>query len=231
MNKNSLRLMVTSACLILLVSSAVTLFLYTQPKVNAQQETMERQKRKTLRDAASERDFDVSLGSEVEIEQSTLSSVAENSRAIIIGEITDARSDFTGSGDLVETFYTVNVQRVLKDTTLEGAWKHIDPSNPPTPLVTPLKFARIGGIVEKNGHRTLLKVNGIARLKENKTYVLFLNWSTNYQAYVLTGGRSGVFAVDANSFSVEPLNSREQFVKKYQGLDLETFLKEALATN
>lgn len=230
MNKNTLGLVTISAGLVLLCSLVAFAFLQSQLKVNAQQETTKETKHKTLRDAAAERDFDVSADT-LETELTDLASVIKFSNAIVVGRITEAKSDFTGSGDFVETFYKIDNVRVVKDTTSEGAWRHIDSSSPPSPLAAPLKLARIGGVVEKNGRRTRLKVNGVDKLKEGKTYVFFLQWSTAGKTYVLTGGTSGVFAVNESDSSIKPLSTQKQFTDKYAGLDLESFLQEASATN
>lgn len=216
--------------IIALIGLGCFIVVYSSSLAQTTQQDEKTKKPKTLREAVSERDIEADEGVGLEPLNDNLQSLGKYSNAVIIGKITEAKSDFTGSGRFVETYYSVQVERVLKDTTNTGAWTAIDPANPPAPLTTPLKMVRIGGLVEKSGHYVSFKVNGIAKLETDKTYVLFLNWSTDHKAYVITGGLSGTFILNDDS-SVTSLTPNKATAKKYKGLDLDTLIKEALSVN
>src|SRR5947209_13191559 len=93
-------------------------------------------KRKTLREVGQERDVEVSVPNlEFNVEHVDLQSLAKNSTAIVIGQITDEKASFSESGDFINTYYSVDVQRVLKDTTYATPLRPNDEL--PGPLTSP----------------------------------------------------------------------------------------------
>jgi hypothetical protein len=184
-------------------------------------------RKRTLREVAQERDVETTADPEGEAEHTDLRALAESSRAIVLGRITKAESSFIESGEFIVTTYTLDVRRVFKDTTSEGAWRLLPEGVPPAPLATPLKFVRWGGVVEVNGHRASLKMKGYELLKEGRDYIFFLNWSSFIKAYDLAGGISGVVRVE-DDLRVTPLASSEKVKRKHGGADLETFINEIL---
>lgn len=183
-------------------------------------------KKKTLKDIAAERDAEISEGIESQAEYGTLEALTKDASAIVYGRIVDARSFFDESdplayGEDITTEYTVDVYRVVRDTKLKYK---LDPGQAaPAPLITPLKIARNGGVVEVNGHKATVKVNGYESLKPGKQYVFFLFWSTAYKAYVLAGGASGAVVVN-DDHSLTPLASSEAIKGELRGIDLERFI-------
>ena len=182
-----------------------------------------------MRDIAIERDVEVEGRSESPSEFTTLESLKEEAAAIVYGRITDARSFFDESGhpvehgELITTEYTVDVLRVLKDTTPDAATQPGRAA--PAPLATPLKIARNGGEVTVNGHRAVVKVKGYETLNPGKLYVFFLFWSPDYQAYVLAGNISGAVMVN-DDLSLKPLASSKEIRLKLRGRDLESFINQ-----
>lgn len=181
-------------------------------------------KRKTLREIGRERDIEVPVPNlEFNREYSNLSSLAKDSTAIVLGQITKERSSFDGDDHIITT-YTVDVQRVLKDATSTMPLGANDAS--PLPLTPSLKFVRPGGVANVNGHHVSQKLNGSELLKEGKQYVLFLRWSPAFKSYHLMGGSSGAFLVKDER--ITPLGSEKEFKLKHSGTDLETFISEVL---
>lgn len=180
---------------------------------------------KTLRDLARERDIEVEAPlSETHVEYGDFRLLAKHAEAIIVGRITEEKSSFEGDNYIV-TNYQLDVQRVLKLTRLNGPLR--EGQEPPAPLVTPLKLARIGGVVEVNGHRASQKLKGSEPLKPGSDFLLFLWWSTNHKAYILAGGVSGAFLIDGEQH-LKPLG-REPGIRKYDGRTLQVVIDEILA--
>ncbi|HKC62290.1 MAG TPA: hypothetical protein VKB86_01570, partial [Pyrinomonadaceae bacterium] len=156
-------------------------------------------------------------------EYNNLSSLAKDSTVIVLGQITKEDSSFDGD-DYIITIYTIDVQRVLKDTT---SLITLGPNDaPPLPITPSLKFVRPGGVMNVNGHQVSQKLKGVELLKEGKQYVLFLRWSPAFKSYHLMGGSSGAFLVKDNR--ITPLGSEKEFKLKHSGADLEAFVSEVL---
>ncbi len=183
-------------------------------------------KLKTLREIGEERDIEVSVPNlDMDNEYSDVASLARYSTAIVLGHITDEKTSLSESGNYIDTYYTVDVQRVLKDTT---STTYLRPNDPPVlPPASPLTFVRAGGTVTVNGHRVSAKLKGSELLKAGNDYVLFLRWSPPFNAYHLMAGSSGAFLVQNNS-KIKPLGSEKQLKLKHEGKDLETFISEVL---
>jgi hypothetical protein len=183
-------------------------------------------KEKTLKEIAAERDVEVPEGSESSSEYERLEELNKDAVAIVYGRIIDSKSFFDETspleyGDFITTEYTVDVYRVLRNTRLK--YKLEPGQATPAPLITPLKIARNGGVVEVNGHKATVKVKGYDSMKPGKQYIFFLFWSTAYKAYVLAGGASGVVMVNDDR-SLTPLASSEAIKEKLRGMDLESFI-------
>jgi len=186
------------------------------------------QKPKTLRERARERDVEVDGGGD-ELADIDLGSLKSESRAIVYGRVLNSRSFFEESpfeiesGENITTEYEFQITRVLKDTTTE-----VIPSAPkpaPALLISPLKIARNGGVVLVNGHRASVRVKGFEAIESGKSYVMFLNWSPDYRAYVPTAGILGVVAVNADR-SLRSLSSSNSLQTHFNKLNLEAFLSE-----
>jgi hypothetical protein len=191
-----------------------------QQQANKPQSPKAGARSKTLREAAQERDVELTSLSESETEFADPVQAARDAHAVVLGRIVKAESVFTGS-DFIDTYFTVEVQRVLQDNTAHvplpaGAER-------PALLTSPLKFVRAGGAVRVNGHTATVKVKGRELLAEGKTYILLLEWSPAYQAYHLMGGISGVILVEPDLL-VRPLASSEETKRKYEGTHLEAFI-------
>jgi hypothetical protein len=200
--------------------------LKTEREVNRKnQEAADTPKQKTLRDVGKERDVEVSVPNlEFNSEYNNLSSLAKQSDAILIGRITTEESSFSESGNFINTYYTVDVSRVLRDNTANLT---LSPGNErPQPLVSPVRFVRSGGEVKVNGHRVVAKLKGSELLKAGKQYVLFLKWSPDFKSYLLMGGSSGAFLVQ-NDNHIKALGF--ELGQKKDGADLDTFIAEVLS--
>jgi hypothetical protein len=153
---------------------------------------------KTLRERARERDVEVE-GAGDQLADIDLGSLKSESHAIVYGRILNTRSFFEESpseiesGENITTEYEFQIARVLKDTTTEVI--PLAPKPAPALLISPLRIARNGGVVSVNGHRASVKVKGFDAIESGKSYVMFLNWSPDYRAYVPTAGIFGVVAV------------------------------------
>ena len=177
-------------------------------------------KRKTLRDIARERDVEIVSNSEDEAEYEDMRSLARAAEAIVVGRVSAAEAAFV-SDDSIVTTYTVEVERIIKDTKLNAPLKADQPQ--PAPLATPLKLVRAGGEVRVNGHRASHRFAG-ETLAAGGEYILFLWWSPSSNAYYLAGGSSG--GVLVRDGRVEPLGKSAKL--KFAGRDLEDFLSEVL---
>lgn len=180
---------------------------------------------KTLREIGQERDIEVPVGSENN-EYDDLQSLAKSSVAIVLGRITEEKSSFE-SDNYISTYYTVNVERVLKDAASSFPASVIG-DKPPQPVTSPLKFVRPGGVVYVNGHRVSEKLKGSELLTAGKRYVIFLIWSRAYQSYHLLGGSSGAFLVE-DDLRIKTLGSWKQLRQKHDDLYLEVFINEVLS--
>lgn len=185
---------------------------------------------KSLKERALERDVEIESTAESNMPSVTLPILTKESSAIIMGRITNAKSFFDESGDpvweygdIITTEYNIEVLRILKNTTLE----RMPPADklPPAALATPLKIARNGGVVKVNGHKAAIKVKGYDGLVPGHDYVFFLNWSPDYNAYVLCYGISGAVAVEENE-SLRPLANNEEIRSDFRNLSLETLAAE-----
>ncbi|MCM3905733.1 MAG: hypothetical protein ND866_28915 [Pyrinomonadaceae bacterium] len=184
---------------------------------------------KKLRELAMQRDVEVEGNSGSDLAFTTLASLKSGSKAIVYGRIMDSKSFFDESGqpaeygEVITTEYTVEVLRVLKDTTLESM---PSPGKAvPAPLTTPLKIARNGGVVNVNGHRAAVKVKGFEALGPGKQYVFFMNWSPDYKAYVLTSGIFGAVMVNGD-LSLKPVDSSDEMKSEFRGIDLDSLANE-----
>jgi hypothetical protein len=183
----------------------------------------ENRKRKTLREVGKEREVEKLVPNlEHNKEYNNLASLATNSTAIVVARITKEVSSFD-SDDYINTTYTLDVQRVLKDIT---STTPLGPNDArPLPLTSPLKIVRAGGVVYVNGHRVSEKLKGSELLTSGKRFVLFLRWSPAFKSYHLMGGASGAFLVQDDQ-QIKPLGSE---LKLRDGsLDLETFIVEVM---
>lgn len=181
-------------------------------------------KRKTLREVGQERDVEISIPElEGNMEYSNLSSLAKASTAIVVAEVNREESSFDGDDNII-TSYSIDVQRVLKDTTSTIILGPNDAR--PLPLTSPLKVVRSGGTVKVNGHKVSAKLKGSELLKEGKQYVFFLRWSPAFNSYHLMGGSSGAFLVKDGR--ITPLGSEKELKLTHNGKDLETFISEVL---
>ena len=136
----------------------------------------------------------------------------------------DEQSAFDGD-DYIITTYSLDVQRVIKDTKLNGPLAPGD--EPPAPLLTRMKFVRPGGAVVVNAHLASQKWKGSEPLKTGSDVLLLLWWSPAFKAYTLAGGLSGSAANRAGPASqaliVEAGNAR------YNGALLDDVINEVLA--
>lgn len=77
--------------------------------------------KRSLRELVQEQDVEVVIANlHMETESTDLRELAQSARAIILGQISKAQSSFTDDGQFTKTTYSIDVQRVLKNTTLEG---------------------------------------------------------------------------------------------------------------
>lgn len=223
--KNKILRSVTLLTLTGLVLSLTAWAISSIPQRNEQATQANGTKSKTLRDIARERDIEVDAPEgELNLEYSDFHHLVRHAEAIVVGRITEEKSFFDGDNYIV-TNYQLDVQRVLKLTRLNGPLR--EGQEPPAPLVTPLKLARIGGVVEVNGRRASQKLKGSEPLKPGSDFLLFLWWSTNHKAYILAGGVSGAFLIDGEQH-LKPLG-REQGMRKYDGSALQVAIDEILA--
>lgn len=187
-------------------------------------------RQKSLKERALDRDVEIESTAESNLPSVTLPDLTGGSSAIVVGKIKDAKSFFDESGhpvleygDIITTEYDIEVLRVLKNTTLD----RLPPANilGPAPIVTPLKIARNGGVVQVNGHKAAVKIKGYEALVPGRMYVFFLNWSPDYKAYVLSYGISGAVAVDEKK-SLSPLADNEELRSNFSKLNLDTLAAE-----
>ena len=186
------------------------------------------EKPKKLRERAMERDVEVEGPSGCAVTNVTLEGLNKPSTAIVYGKINSSRSFFDESspleaGDYITTEYSIDVLRVLKDTT-----RIITPvpgSDPPPTLTTPLKLARNGGVVMVNGHRASVRVKDFEELNSGNQYVFFLNWSPNYKAYVLTHCALGAILVK-DDLRLKSLGNSRELRTELTSLNLEGLFKK-----
>jgi hypothetical protein len=181
---------------------------------------------KTLREIGQERDVESVIPNlEFNNEYSDLQSLAKRSSVIVVGHITQEASSFPRGDSTIITTYTVDIQRVLKDS---AAYQPLGPNDArPLPLTSPLKFVREGGVMHVNGHRVSRKLKGSELLTAGKDYVLFLEWSPAFESYFLMAGSSGAFLIQDNS-KIKPLGS-EKGLLQHEAKDLEAFIHEVLS--
>lgn len=211
--------------LIALTAAALSLTAWaiaSAPRQSPQAAQTDETKRKTLRELARERDVELVSHSEDEVEYDDLHQLARAAEAIVVGRVTSAEASFGGENSIVTT-YSVEVERILKDTKLNT---QLLPGQPqPAPLSTPLKLVRAGGEVKVNGHRVSHRFEGEA-LAAGDEYVLFLWWSPSSNAYYLAGGSSGAFLVNADQ-SLSPLGTKAGMFR-HRGGELQAVIDEIL---
>ncbi len=182
-------------------------------------------KRKTFRDLARERDIEVDVPQwESTVEYRDLGLLARHAEAIVVGRITDEQSTF-GGDDYITTTHSLDVQRVIKDTKLNGPLAPGD--EPPAPLLTPMRFVRPGGAVVVNGHLASQKWKGSEPLKTGSDVLLLLWWSPAFKAYTLSGGLSGALLIEQD-LRLKPLSSKREMLR-YTGASLDAVINEVLA--
>lgn len=225
MKKKALRLLTP---LTLLAVTGAALAVSPGPRQgDARPPDVSQAKQKKLREIALERDVEVEHVSEPHSGYTTLESLRTDAAAIVYGRLVDSKSFFDESGhpveygELITTEYTVDVLRVLRDTTPDIA--PAPGRAAPAPLATPLKIARNGGVVYVNGHRAAVKVRGYESLNQGRQYVFFLSWSPDYKAYLLAGGINGAVMVNDDG-SLKPLGSSKEIRSELRGMDLESFI-------
>lgn len=210
------------------VVALIAISVQRQGAAQSQDEKQPRQQKK-LKEIAEERNIEVEGSSGYHIEDIALEDLTKGARAVVYGRIIDSHSFFDESGAPVEhgenitTEYTVDVYRVLKDTTPDTAPSPGQAA--PAPLATPLKIARNGGVVYVNGHRASVKVKGFESLGPGKQYVFFLSWSPDYKAYVLSYGIFGAVMVN-DDLSLKPLASSKGNHAKLRGMNLESLINQ-----
>jgi hypothetical protein len=179
-----------------------------------QQEKNEAQTRKTMRDVAHERDIEMTYEPESDSEFGDLESMVRIASTIVLGRIINIESSFDKSNQHIESFYTIEVSRVLKSDS---------------PVKSPLRLFRPGGTVPVNGHTATTKVKGNEFLANGRDYIFFMGWRPRHQVYTLEGGLGAVFLVKENSV-IKSLSTSEgsRLRLKYDGADLQSFVDEVL---
>jgi hypothetical protein len=222
--KNKILRSVTLLTLTGLVLSLTAWAISSVPQRDAQAAQSGGSKPKTLRELVRERDVEVDAPEgENNLEYDDLSRLARHAEAIVVGRITEEKSFFDGD-DYIVTNYQLDVQRVLKHTRLNGPLGV--GQEPPAPLVTPLKLARMGGVVQVNGRRASQKLKGSEPLKTGRDFLLFLWWSPAYKAYTLAGGVSGAFLIDGEQ-RLRPLGLKPG-MRAYDGGVLQVTIDQVL---
>lgn len=219
MKDKVLRFMTVGAVL----ATVATLAIWSTGVVGKQQgET----KVKKLSEIGSERNVEVTVPNiHGTAEYTDLESLSRAAYAIVVGRITEEKSTFDGD-DSIFTTYSFDVQRVIKDahttTSVPSGYEE------PTPITSPMKVVRDGGVVEYRGHRVSAKLRGSELLKRENDYVLFMDWSPAFHSYKLLGGCSGAFLIRHGLNQVRPLGFASGLLN-YEGKDLESFLQEVIA--
>ena len=193
------------------------------PRQSQQAAQADETKRKTLRELARERDVERVSHSESEAEYDDMRRLARAAEAIVVGRVSAAEAGFS-SDDYITTTYTIEVERIIKDTQLKAPLLPDQPQ--PAPLLTPLKLVRSGGEVSVNGHRASHRFEG-KTLAVGDEYILFLWWSPSGDAYYLAGGSSGAFQVDWEQ-RVSPLGTKAGMLR-HRGGGLQSVIDEILA--
>lgn len=226
MRKIIFRSMTLLTLLAVLVATLAVLLVQRQGA--AKSRDVKQTKQEKLREIAMKRDVEVQGPSGCDLGDTSLANLKSESGAIVYGRITGSSSFFDESspseaGDYITTEYTVEVLRVLKDTTLES----MPPPHkaPPVPLTTPLKIARNGGVVNVNGHCATVKVKDYEDLGPGKEYVFFLNWSPDYRAYKLTNCIFGAIMVNED-LSLRSLGSSKEFKAQLHDMNLESLFRQ-----
>jgi hypothetical protein len=186
----------------------------TNRRVNEDDRFAQDPPRKTMRDVAQERDIDMTYEPESDVESDDLMAITRGADTIVLGKIIEAKSDFDRSGDFIETFYSVEVSRVLKANA---------------PIYLPLKLFRPGGTVQVNGHIASVKVKGNEQLIAGQTYIFFLHWVSKHQVYALAGSFGGAFLV-TDDFRVKSLSIEKRSLMKlnHDDTNLEAFINEVM---
>jgi hypothetical protein len=231
MRRNALRTFTIITLLIMTFSvTAWAVLMLGSVRPEAKQDTST-QRLKSLRDVALERDVELNRERESDAEfTGDLHALVKRANAIVQGRITEAESSFTGNRH-IDTYLTVDVQRVLKDRDLGELRTHFEKNAlpMPLPLTTPLRVVRSGGVVHVNGHRASVNIKGRDLVTAGKKYIFFLEWSPAYEAYYIIGGVSGAVLVENNR--VKPLTSVGEMKRRYEGANLETFISGVMSSN
>src|SRR5215212_7218408 len=117
--KNRLLRPVTLIALTAAALSLTALATASAPRQSPQAGQTDETKRKTLRELARERDVERVSLSESEGEYDDLRHLARASEAIVVGRVSAAEADFS-SDDYITTTYTIEVERITKDTKLNA---------------------------------------------------------------------------------------------------------------
>lgn len=184
---------------------------FDKPQESPVQAVSQNKRAKSLRDMALERDIEQESSS-CAGEFGDLSSLSKSASTIVVGGILDATSSFSEDGHDIITKYSVDMERLTKAEA---------------PISIPIEFVGFGGVVYINGHRVADKKRGFDKLIKGKRYVLFLEWVSKGNYYILSGGVSGIFSIDEHS-QVHSLASdlKSELRKSYSSINLESFLHE-----
>jgi hypothetical protein len=197
-------------------------------EAQAQNQNTNNQRPKTLLEAAQERDVEMELESEGEWQCPLDGLVTHGAEATVLGKITKVKVEFEGDYFL-HTIYSVDVQRILEPYSSKlpvGLYRKLTPK----PITTSLKIVLSGGSTMVNGHKVVVKSPGQEPFIEGKTYIFFLSWSDEWEAYTLGCGASGAVLVQ-DDFRIKTLATRDDLKQanaKYDGEDLETFIGRLL---
>ncbi|MFN2453940.1 MAG: hypothetical protein ABR577_06925 [Pyrinomonadaceae bacterium] len=229
MNRRILRPLTILTLLVAFISATAWVVSYVHAQTSPQQPSNQSKapKRQTVREYAQEHDITVERSIHGDSDITDLSLLLKHSSAVILGHITKAEASFDVTGNEVNTTYTIEVKRVIKDVPSDAARQLGLPL--PAPLVTPLKMKRPEGEVEINGHHVsfVSQARSFKLLKEGNDYIFFMNWGSEGKAYRVIGGLSGMYLVESTG-RIKPLSTEKIIQDKYAGLDVESFINELL---
>lgn len=146
---------------------------------------------------------------------SNLADLANHSTAVIIGTAQRNISTLSRDGRSISLNYSVRVEYVYKGKLHEGSV-----------VIVSLPGGRVKF---DDGSTAEVSTPWLKKMQNGKTYALFLTEESQQEAFVTTGDAQGIFEIPTTP-DVKVVQSHSGVagdnVRKYQGMDVKSFLKE-----
>lgn len=145
-----------------------------------------------------------------------LESLAAHSGSIIIGNPIDSTAHLSADGQLITTWYRIQIVQALKGKLQPG--ETVTVSLPG------------GKLVFEDGTSAEIKTPDLEGMQNGQTYILFLSPMLRERgAYGVIGGSQGLFEIESKSRRIRPNGHPLDPVQKHKDQGVDAFLEEIRA--